>query len=141
MIIIIAAVGYGLSNSSFTLALTSYFRQHLNRASGVAMTLAGIGPILYPPLIQYLLDTYDFNGCMLIIGAIALHMLLAAVLLQPLKWHLINVTDLEAEFRDDKQCDFLSKCSICDPTVKLPAISTFQSIGKFSNASCKFRLI
>lgn len=131
------AIGYGLSNSSFALALNSYFRVRLNRASGVAMTLAGIGPILYPPLIQYLLINYDVNGCMLIIGAIALHMLIAAVLLQPIKWHLIDPSNLDdVEAKDAKLCDFMSKCSLCQPA-PVRGITTCQSIGKFSNASCK----
>lgn len=133
----IAAIGYGLSNSSFALALNSYFRVRLNRASGVAMTLAGIGPILYPPLIQYLLINYDVNGCMMIIGAIALHMLIAAVLLQPIEWHLVspaNADDIEA--KDEKLCDFMSKCSLCHPT-PMRSVTTFQSIGKFSDTSRK----
>lgn len=131
------AIGYGLSNSSFALALNSYFRVRLNRASGVAMTLAGIGPILYPPLIQYLLINYDVNGCMMIIGAIALHMLIGAVLLQPIKWHLVSPPDAEdVEAKEEKSYDFVSKCSLCHPQ-PMRTIPTCQSIGKFSNASCK----
>lgn len=86
------------------------------------MTLAGFGPIIYPPLINWLLHMYGVNGCMLIIGAIALHMLVAAVLLQPLKWHLIK----EYSFRELPQF----------PTI-LPNVSTFLSIGKYSESSCE----
>lgn len=131
------AIGYGLSNGSFALALSSYFRVRLNRASGVAMTLAGIGPILYPPLIQYLLINYDVNGCMMIIGAVALHMLIGAVLLQPIEWHLVsasNANDIDA--KDQKSCDFVSKCSLCHPA-PMRTVTTLQSIGKLSDASCK----
>lgn len=101
------------------------------------MTLAGIGPILYPPLIQYLLINYDVNGCMMIIGAIALHMLIGAVLLQPIEWHLVspsNQNDVEA--KHEKSSDFISKCSLCHPP-PMRTVNTFQSIDKFSDASCK----
>lgn len=91
------------------------------------MTLAGIGPIIYPPLINYLLHIYDVSGCMLIIGAISLHMLVAAVLLQPLKWHLVRDRTLYIPKSD----------SIYMPTV-LPNVATYISIGKFSDSSCKF---
>lgn len=91
------------------------------------MTLAGIGPIVYPPLINYLLHVYDVSGCMLIIGAIALHMLVAAVLLQPLKWHLIRDTSYFAPQMD----------SVYNSTL-LPNVSTYLSIGKYSESSCKF---
>lgn len=119
------AIGYGLSNSSFSLALSSFFTSNLNKASGMAMTLAGIGPIIYPPLINFLLNTYDVRGCMLIIGAIALNMLIAALLLQPLKWHLVKAT----------QCTEMPKLN--PPNLILPNVATALSIGKFSDASSK----
>lgn len=90
------------------------------------MTLAGIGPIVYPPLINYLLHVYDVSGCMLIIGAIALHMLVAAVLLQPLEWHLIPDTSYFPAQMD----------SVYNPTM-LPNVSTYLSIGVYSESSCK----
>lgn len=123
-----SAIGYGLSNSSFALAMNSFFKKNLNKASGLAMTLAGIGPIVYPPLINYLLHVYDVSGCMLIIGAIALHMLVAAILLQPLKWHLIRDTSYFASQIDS---------SVYNTTV-LPNVSTYLSIGVYSESSCKF---
>lgn len=114
-----------MSNSSFALALNSYFRDDLNRASGVAMTLAGIGPIVYPPLINYLMHVYDVSGCMLVIGALALHMLVAAVLLQPVKWHTV------------KEPIILVNKHLNVPMI-LPNVSTLQSIGQFSDRSCMY---
>lgn len=121
-----SAIGYGLSNSSFNLALNSFFSKKLNKASGVAMTLAGIGPIIYPPLINCLLHVYDVSGCMLIIGAIALHMLVAAMLLQPLEWHMVRDTSFDLPLKE----------SPTFPAI-LPNVSTFLSIGKYSESSCK----
>lgn len=127
-IVYISAIGYGLSNSSFALALNSFFTKRMSNASGVAMTLAGIGPIVYPPLMNWLLHVYGTNGCMLIIGAIAFHMLIAAVLLQPLKWHVVrsktNVLPIHQ--------------TLSFPHI-IPNVSTFLSIGKYSESSCKFR--
>lgn len=125
-VIFLSAVGYGLSNSSFGLALNSFFTKKLNKASGIAMTLAGIGPIVYPPLINCLLHLYGVSGCMLIIGAIALHMLVAAILLQPLKWHLIRDTSYELPLKEPLNFPGI-----------LPNVSTFLSIGKYSEHSCK----
>lgn len=118
------AIGYGLSNSSFGLALNSFFTKKLNKASGLAVGIAGIGPIIYPHLINWLLHLYGVSGCMLIIGAIALNMLVAAALLQPIKWHLIR--DLEPLKEPPNH------------SVILPNVSTFLSIGKYSDSSCKF---
>lgn len=101
------------------------------------MTVAGIGPIVYPPLIHYLLNEYDVDGCMLIIGGIALNMLVAALLLQPIKWHWAD-SPAKVETNEAKACDFMSKCSLCSNSAKLPNVMTFQSIGKFSESSCKY---
>lgn len=90
------------------------------------MTLAGIGPILYPPLINYLLHIYDARGCMLIIGSLSLHMLVAAVLLQPLKWHLVRDTSY-----------ILSTKAILNIPISIHKVPTFLSIGNYSDTSCK----
>lgn len=52
------------------------------------MTLTGLGPILYPPMISALLIFYGIQGCVLILGAICMHIIMAALLLQPVKWHM-----------------------------------------------------
>lgn len=64
------------------------------------MTLTGLGPIFYPPLITVLLATYGVTGCVMLLGGLCLHILAAALLLQPIKWHLrqrIATGDVEME--------------------------------------------
>lgn len=46
------------------------------------------GPIVFPPLITYLLLTYGVNGTILILGGISVHTVMAALMLQPIKWHM-----------------------------------------------------
>lgn len=84
------ASGYGLSNSSFSLALNTYFTRKRSKAAGTAVTITGLGPILYPPLITALLSYYGVNGCVLILAGLSLHIIVAALLLQPIKYHWIN---------------------------------------------------
>lgn len=94
------------------------------------MTIAGIGPIVYPPLIACLLHLFGVSGCMLIIGAIALHMLIAAVLLQPLKWHLVIDTNCDLPPTFNELPNFRAN---------LPNVATFLSIGKYSESSCMLK--
>lgn len=94
----ILASGLGLALSSFSLALNSYFKENRNKATGISLTLTGLGPILYPPMISALLIFYGVQGCVLILGAICMHIIMAALLLQPVKWHMKDppeVQDLE----------------------------------------------
>lgn len=127
-----------MTNTSFPLALNSYFHTNRNKAAGIAMTLTGIGPVIYPPMIHYLLKVYDVSGCTLIIGALALNMLVAAVLLQPIQWHLVDVPSKEEELFKINKNESIMIDIRRGPRTRLPTVTTFQSIGKFSESSCKF---
>lgn len=51
-----------------------------------------------PQLIRYCLEEYGFRGALLIIGVLALHAAVGAVLLQPAKWHLKDeLPDIELQ--------------------------------------------
>ena len=52
----------GLCSSSFSLALNTYFKDKRNRAAGIGMTIAGLGPIFLPQLVSYLLGVYGTQG-------------------------------------------------------------------------------
>lgn len=90
---LLLAAGNGLATAAFSLALNTYFNKKRNKAAGIAMTITGFGPIMYPPLITMLLTLYGVQGCVLILGAIGTHIFVAAVLLQPIKSHLIFETN------------------------------------------------
>lgn len=51
------------------------------------MTITGLGPILMPQFVSFLLSYYDSQGTLMIISALTLHIILGACLLQPVKWH------------------------------------------------------
>uniref|UniRef100_A0A182WF06 Major facilitator superfamily (MFS) profile domain-containing protein n=1 Tax=Anopheles minimus TaxID=112268 RepID=A0A182WF06_9DIPT len=87
---IIASLGMGFCNSSFSLALNTYFVVRRNKAAGIAMTITGLGPILLPQLVSLLLGLYGARCCLLIIGALATHIIVGGLLLQPVKWHMLT---------------------------------------------------
>lgn len=77
----------GLCSSSFSLAMNTFFNQRRNKAFGIGATITGLGPIFLPQLVTVLLGYYGAQGCVLVIGGIALNIIAAALLLQPVKWH------------------------------------------------------
>lgn len=91
----------GLCTSSFSLAVNSYFNKNRNRAFGIGVTITGLGPIMFPQLISTLLGFYGSQGCVLIISAIAMNIIPAALLLQPVKWHQKNVGENDATLSND----------------------------------------
>lgn len=92
---------------SFSLAMNTYFKNKKKRskASGFTMTLTGIGPIVMPLLISFLLITYGVKWTVFLLCAINLHAYVGAALLQPVKWHLRKPKDEEAKMEPDITAD------------------------------------
>ncbi|XP_055628261.1 monocarboxylate transporter 12-B [Toxorhynchites rutilus septentrionalis] len=88
--------GLGLIQSSTFVAINSYFRFNKGKAVGFALAGTGIGQILMPLLVQYLLDLYDFRGTTLIIGGLAFNGVVGSLLLQPVEWHMVHNKDEES---------------------------------------------
>uniref|UniRef100_A0A4Y0BJ14 Major facilitator superfamily (MFS) profile domain-containing protein n=1 Tax=Anopheles funestus TaxID=62324 RepID=A0A4Y0BJ14_ANOFN len=97
---IIASLGMGFCNSSFSLALNTYFVVRRNKAAGIAMTITGLGPILLPQLVSLLLGLYGARYCLLIIGALATHIIVGGLLLQPVKWHMLTIPAVPTDHLD-----------------------------------------
>lgn len=88
--------------SAFQLALNTYFKERRNKATGFAMTITGLGPILMPQLINLLLKFYTTEQTIFIIGGLSLHAFVAAILLQPVKWHMKEKVDVEKADEDEE---------------------------------------
>ncbi|XP_018337118.1 PREDICTED: monocarboxylate transporter 9-like isoform X1 [Trachymyrmex septentrionalis] len=87
----LASIGMGTSLSGFSLAINTYFTTKRGRAIGMSVTIWGLGPILMPQIASFLLSFYGVQGTVLILGAYSFHSMIGAMLLQPVKWHMINV--------------------------------------------------
>lgn len=63
------------------------------------MTLTGLGPIFFPYLISMWIYDYGVRGCVMLLAATCLHIVVAALLLHPVKWHQkrIEAPDVEME--------------------------------------------
>ncbi|XP_018371006.1 PREDICTED: monocarboxylate transporter 9-like isoform X2 [Trachymyrmex cornetzi] len=88
---ILASIGMAMSLSGFSLATNTYFTTKRGRAIGMGMTIMGVGPIIMPQIASILLSFYGVQGTVLILGAYSFHSMIGAMLLQPVKWHMINV--------------------------------------------------
>lgn len=79
-----------MNMSAYSLALNTYFRKKKSVAVGYASTLMGFGPILMPQLITILMEIHTVQGTTLILGGVVANTLVAASLLHPVKWHMIE---------------------------------------------------
>ena len=64
-------------------AMSQYFEKRRALANGLALGGAGIGSLFLPPLMQKTMDFYGYQGALLILAALMLHICLAAFLLRP----------------------------------------------------------
>ncbi|RZC32313.1 uncharacterized protein BDFB_002003 [Asbolus verrucosus] len=86
--IICFALGMGISKSSYSLALNTYFKKRRSKALGFSVTITGFGSVIMPQFITLLMKFYTPEGVILIIGGICAHFFVTALLLQPVKWHM-----------------------------------------------------
>ncbi|XP_044254559.1 monocarboxylate transporter 12-like [Tribolium madens] len=85
---LITSLGIGMCQSSYGLALNMYFKEKRNVAMGFAVTITGLGPIIIPQLIGFLMTIYTPQDVTFIFGGICAHVFIAALLLQPVEWHM-----------------------------------------------------
>ncbi|KAJ9582379.1 hypothetical protein L9F63_003272, partial [Diploptera punctata] len=88
----LAGLGLGLLNPATFVAVNSYFNYHRGRAVGLGLAGTGLGQMAMPLIVRALMDEFDFEGTVLILGALSLHSLVGASLFQPVEWHLLPDT-------------------------------------------------
>lgn len=58
-----------------------------------AQSLIGVGTMVYPVMVQFLMDKYGFRGSMAIIAALNGHAVFGMLVMHPVNWHykIINI--------------------------------------------------
>ncbi|KAH8283546.1 hypothetical protein KR018_005490 [Drosophila ironensis] len=77
-------LGLGLISPSTFMAISSYFSSRRGRAVGVSLAGAGLGQVLIPHLVRYLLENHGFRYAVLAMSALSLTGLIGAMFLKPL---------------------------------------------------------
>lgn len=94
---IINGLGVGLTASATFVALNNYFVKRRGQAVGFSLAGTAFGMMLMPQAVKFLLDSYNFRGAILILGAFALNGIVGSTLLQPAKWHFVPEAKDEEE--------------------------------------------
>ncbi|XP_068158871.1 uncharacterized protein [Drosophila tropicalis] len=80
--------GMGISVSSSSLAINTYFQKKRRKAAGFSWTITGLGPIFLPHLVTHLLSIYGVQATVLLFAAISLHSFVCALIYQPVRYHV-----------------------------------------------------
>ncbi|XP_059609274.1 monocarboxylate transporter 12 isoform X2 [Phlebotomus argentipes] len=123
----IVGFGLGLLNPSTFMAVNSYFSRKRGQAVGLALAGTGIGQMLMPQIVHFLLDEFGYRGAILIVGALAFHGIVGASLFQPVEWHSHPPT----------ACQEHEKLLATDPPLQKnrPAQSTSEKLKKSMDLS------
>lgn len=90
---VFAGLGLGLIMPASFMAVNSYFDTRKGQAVGLAMAGTGLGQTFMPQIVTSLQEAFDYNGTVLIMGAISLHGLIGALMFEPVERHLKTVVD------------------------------------------------
>lgn len=79
--------GFGFMIPVAYTTFNHYFVEKRVIMMSVAQTLIGFGTMIYPILVQHLMDMYGFRGTMAIIAAINGHVILSMITMHPIEWN------------------------------------------------------
>ncbi|GBM91804.1 Monocarboxylate transporter 9 [Araneus ventricosus] len=79
-------LGEAFANTLFQVVVNQYFEKYRSTASGIALSGACMGSVIFSFLIEALRDAYGLQGTFLVLSAVILHVLPAAILLRSPSW-------------------------------------------------------
>lgn len=106
----ILGCGFGLAYTLMPVIINEYFLNYRATANGISHSGACFGSVLFPPLYEYLMTTYNFNGCLLLLAGIILQLVVAGSLMKPASWLQTDKTAY-ASVRDDDKTVVFAKLS------------------------------
>ncbi|XP_069467321.1 monocarboxylate transporter 9 [Ambystoma mexicanum] len=81
---IILGLGCGLLYTATVTATCQYFDKRRGLALGLISTGSSVGLFIYAALQRELIELYELDGCLLIVGALSLNILACGILMRPL---------------------------------------------------------
>lgn len=80
-----SGAGLGIVYIPAISSVSCYFNGKLSLAAGIASSGVGIGNFLYPAIIRWLVNIYDWKQSFLILGALSLNICVCGALIRPVK--------------------------------------------------------
>ena len=81
---VVSGIGYNFLYVPTWIAANTYYRKRKQLANGLVMSGSAIGVVIFPPVIEWLLNIYGLQGTFMILGGIALHTIVIGALIPPL---------------------------------------------------------
>ncbi|GAB6026880.1 hypothetical protein CHUAL_013525 [Chamberlinius hualienensis] len=123
---IFTGAGLGITTNASLVILSQYFRKRFGIATGITMASYSSGRLIFAPVMQYLLEIYDYRGVLLILGGMNLNVVVGALLFQPVSRHLIEQR-IQSSIKKSKENNSKSLSTPNDSEAANTLISTQNS--------------
>ncbi|XP_068159983.1 monocarboxylate transporter 7 [Drosophila tropicalis] len=100
---VVQGLGFGLIVPTSYTTFNNYFVKNRVLWMSFAQTLIGLGSMLYPIVMQKLIQYYGFRGCLLVLTGLNAHAILGMLLMHPVEWHMRRVPIPEEELQLQRQ--------------------------------------
>ncbi|CAD6208796.1 GSCOCG00003603001-RA-CDS [Cotesia congregata] len=102
VIFFIQGIGAGLMNTISSASFNAFFVKKRAKVMSAAQVIIGLGGIVYPMIIEKMMDIYGFRGTAAIIGALSLNAIAGMMMMHPVEWHLRDPNEVLEERRQLK---------------------------------------
>ncbi|XP_031828762.1 uncharacterized protein LOC116425325 isoform X2 [Nomia melanderi] len=121
---LLQGVGIGLIVTICNTNFNAYFVKKRAPVMSAAQVIIGLGGIVYPIVIERLMNVYGFRGTALITGAMSSNCIVGMTMMHPVEWHTRKPEEVRAEMaREREQRKF---CGVTSATRRSIDIAHFQ---------------
>lgn len=104
----IAGFGISLPYLASSVVVMMYFEKRRSLATGLAECGAGIGTLIFAPLLQFLITEYGWRGSLLVLSAIVSNIVLCGALFRPQP--ILESSKIEISIQQDLEAICLPSC-------------------------------
>ncbi|XP_074100232.1 uncharacterized protein LOC141528199 [Cotesia typhae] len=97
VIFFIQGIGAGLMNTISSASFNAFFVKKRAKVMSAAQVIIGLGGIVYPMIIEKMMDVYGFRGTAAMIGALSLNAIAGMMMMHPVEWHLRDPNEVLEE--------------------------------------------
>ncbi|XP_055370805.1 monocarboxylate transporter 7 [Condylostylus longicornis] len=97
---LIQGAAFGLMIPVAYTSFNAYFVKRRVLMMNIAQTLIGIGTMVYPMAMRFLLDSFGFRGCLAILAAFNGHAIFGMMVMHPVDWHIKRIEIDECELKE-----------------------------------------
>ncbi|KRZ10904.1 Monocarboxylate transporter 12 [Trichinella zimbabwensis] len=83
---VMAGLGFSFCFTAAIVSVTYYFEKKRALATGLAVSGSGVGTFIFAPILDLILNHYNWQGSLLILSAVSLNLLVAGALIRDLQW-------------------------------------------------------